>query len=80
MSDFLELLFMNYVSCPPEIRQRSEEAEKCFQRLASLVGKDEAIDIWDTIRGEGSEEYDWCFRSGLKLGLTMAAELRDLLV
>lgn len=78
MSDFLELLFMNYVSCPPGMRQRSEEAEKCFQRLVSLAGTDEAIDIWDTIRQENSEEYDWCFRSGLKLGLTMAAELLSL--
>lgn len=80
MSNFLELLFDNYTSYPPDTEavRVSKEKETCFQRLVSLVGKDEAVDIWDTIRQENGEEQEWYFRSGLKLGLTMAAELLSL--
>lgn len=77
MSDLMTLLFLHYTADAPMKRpaETNEEAERCYQRLISLVGVDEAIEIWDTITGEVAPDEELCFQAGVKVGFALAAEL-----
>ena len=75
MSDLMILLFDHYTAQIPEVKQNSWTEHEKYTLLKTLVGEEQAVEIWDAATGEGAEDCDHCFIAGVKTGFALAVEL-----
>ena len=75
MSDLMILLFDHYTAQIPEVKQRTGTEHEKYQLLKTLVGEEQAVEIWDAATGERAEDCDYCFMAGVKAGIALAVEM-----
>lgn len=75
MSDLMILLFDHYTAQIPEVKQKAYTEHEKYTLLKTLVGEEQAFEIWDAATGVGAEDSDHCFTAGVKVGFALALEL-----
>lgn len=78
MSDLMILLFDHYTTQILKMKQKPQTEHEKYTLLKTLVGEEQAVEIWDAATGDVAADSDFCFTAGVKAGFALAVELLTL--